>query len=73
MTKAGSLRISKEVDEFLSSNPSYRKLAEIAVEEYVRRLKRMDELTRRSTMSEAKAIQLGRQARKGIYRRILEE
>jgi hypothetical protein len=70
MTKAGFLKISKEAQEILSSDPYYRKLAEAAVEAYVRRLIRMDELTRGCTMTDGKAIGRGRAARRGIHRRI---
>jgi hypothetical protein len=73
MTKTGALRISKDAEEFLASNPDYRRMAQAAVEDYVRKLRRMDELTRKSTMTEAKAIAMGRRARKRIHRRIAEE
>ncbi len=72
MAKAGALRISKEAEDFLACNPSTRRLARAAVEEYVRELRRLDELTSTSTMTEAKAIELGRHARKRIYRRMVE-
>ena len=73
MAKSGALRISKEAETFLDSNPSTRRLARAAVEDYVRELRRLDELTAKSTMTEAKAVELGRQARKRIYRRMVDE
>jgi hypothetical protein len=69
MTKAGFLRISKEAHEILSSKPSYEKLARAAVEEYARDLRELDALARRSTMTETRAVELGRKARRAIHRR----
>lgn len=73
MPKSGALRISKEAEDFLESNPSTRRLARAAVEDYVRELRRLDALTSKSTMTEAQAVELGREARKKIYRRMVKE
>ena len=69
MTKSGALRISKQAEAFLESDPSTRRLARAAIEEYVREMRRLDELTSKSTMTEAKAVAFGRQARKRMSRR----
>jgi hypothetical protein len=72
-TKVGSLAISKDAEAILKSDPEYEKLARATVEEYARRLKRLDELTKNSTMTEDMAIELGRRARKGIYEKIMKD
>jgi hypothetical protein len=69
-TKKGRLEISKEAAELIKSNPEYERLIRERVEEYAQKLRWMDEVTAQSTMTEAKAVELGRKARRGIHRRI---
>jgi hypothetical protein len=72
-SKAGILKISKEAEAVLKSDPAYERLARATVEQYARRLKELDELTKDSTLTEADAIRLGRKIRKGAYRRMMSE
>jgi len=67
--KAGTLRISKEAEEVLRSDPAYERLARANVEETARKLKLLDELAKDSKISERDAIALGREIRRGVYRR----
>jgi hypothetical protein len=71
-SRKGILTISKEAEAILKSDPSYEKMARATVEEYARRLKRLDELTSRSTLTEADAVRLGRQIRRAAFRRIIK-
>lgn len=68
--RSGALGLSKEAEEFLRENPSARKIAKAAVEDYVRRMKALDEFSKDSTMTEALAIEIGRAWRHDIYKRI---
>ncbi|HKZ60076.1 MAG TPA: hypothetical protein VJ547_09560 [Candidatus Thermoplasmatota archaeon] len=71
--KAGSLSISKEAEEVLKANPTYERLAQAGVEAYARRLRRLDELTRNSALTEEDAIELGRKTRKAMHARLSKE
>lgn len=69
-SRSDALGLSKEAEEFLRENPSARKLAKAAIEDYVRQMKELDELTRGSTVTEAEAIEIGRAWRRDIHKRI---
>ena len=70
-SRKGILAISKEAEAILKSGPSYEKMARATVEEYARLLKGLDELTSRSTLTEADAVRLGQEIRRAAYRRII--
>lgn len=72
-SKAGILKISKEAEQVLKSDPAYEKLARATVEDYARRLKLLDDATRKSTLTEADAVRIGRKIRRGAYMRIINE
>lgn len=69
-SRKGVLAISKEAEAVLKSDPSYEQLAREAVEDYARRLRRLDELTSRSTLTEEDAIRIGREIRRAAHRRM---
>jgi hypothetical protein len=71
--KASALGLSKEAEEFLRDNPSARKIARAAVEDYVRQMKALNEFSKHSTMTEAEAIEIGRAWRRDIHKRITSE
>jgi hypothetical protein len=71
--KSGAIRLSKEAEAFLKSNPACCKIARAAVEDYVRQMKALDEFARDSTLTEAQAIEIGRAWRKGIHKRTAGE
>lgn len=68
--RSSALGLSKETEEFLSKNPSARKIMRAAVEDYVRRMKALEEFSKDSTMTEADAIEIGRAWRRDIHKRI---
>lgn len=53
--------------EILASDPNYLRGARAVVEDYARRLRELDRLVEHSTLTEERAIELGRKARKRIY------
>ena len=55
--------------EILSSDPNYLRGARAVVEDYARRLRELDRYVARSTMTEERAVELGRRARERIYAR----
>jgi hypothetical protein len=71
-TKAGILAISKDAERILKSDPEYERAARATVEDYARRLQTLDELTKRSSLTEKDAVRLGRQIRRGAYRRMTQ-
>ena len=69
-SRPDALGLSKEAEEFLRDNPSCRKIARAAVEDYVRRMKALNEFTKDSTLTEAQAVEIGRAWRRDSHKRI---
>lgn len=69
-SRTGGLDLSKEAEEFLRANPAAGKIMRAAVEDYVRRMKALDEFSKDSAMTEAEAVEIGRAWRRDIHRRI---
>jgi len=68
--RPGALGLSKEAEQFLRDNPSARRIARASVEDYVRRMKALNEFSRDSTLTEAQAVEIGRAWRRDIHKRI---
>ena len=54
----------------MRDNPSARRIARASVEDYVRRMKALNEFSRDSTLTEAQAVEIGRAWRRDIHKRI---
>ena len=68
--RSSPLGLSKQAEEFLRDNPAARKIARAAVEDYVRRMRALDDFAKGSALTEAQALEIGRAWRRGIGKRV---